>query len=192
MSRIGKKAVAVPSGVKVELSGESLKISSGSETLVHAIKPVVKVEYDSTANEIKVTRESNERFARAMHGTTRSLIANMIQGVTQGYEKGILMYGTGYGVKEQGAELHLSVGTAKPAQVPIPRGVVVDIKTPNARGNDVPAEISIKGADKQTVGQFAAVLRRVRPPEPYNGKGVRYRGEVIKKKAGKAFASGGA
>ena len=192
MSRIGKKAVPVPSGVKVELGGQTLKISSGSGTLVHTINPLVKDEYDSSANEISVSRDSNERFARSMHGTTRALIANMIKGVTQGYEKGIRLYGTGYGVKQEGADLLLSVGTAKPARVPIPQGAVVDIKTPNARGNDVPAELVIKGADKQMVGQFAAVLRRVRPPEPYNGKGVRYADEVIKKKVGKAFASGGA
>lgn len=192
MSRIGKKAIPVPSGVKVELSGLTLKISSGSGTLVQAINPIVKVDYDSSANEINVTRDTSERFARAMHGTTRALIANMIQGVTQGYEKGMRLYGTGYGVKQEGADLLLSVGTAKPARVPVPQGVVVDIKTPNARGNDLPAEIFIKGADKQSAGQFAAVLRRIRPPEPYNGKGVRYADEVIKKKMGKAFASGGA
>lgn len=191
MSRIGKKAIAVPTGVKVELSSEMLKISSGSGTLVHSINPIVKVEHDGSANEIHVSRDSNERFARAMHGTTRALIANMIHGVTKGYEKSMRLYGTGYGVKQQGTDLLLSVGRAVPAQVPIPQGVEVEIKTPNARGNDVPAELTIKGADKQSVGQFAAVLRHVRPPEPYNGKGIRYADEVIKRKVGKAFASSG-
>ncbi len=191
MSRIGKKAVAIPSGVKVELSGQTLKISSGSETLVHTINPIVKVEYDSSDQEIRVTRDSDERFVRAMHGTTRALIANMIHGVTKGYEKGLLIFGTGYGVKQEGAALLLSVGMAQPAQVPVPSGVTVEIKTPNARGNEVPAAMTVRGADKQTVGQFAAVIRRVRPPEPYNGKGVRYADEVVKRKVGKAFASGG-
>ena len=190
MSRIGNKSVKVPAGVKVEAAGKLLKISSGQETLTLDVNEVVEVKHDGGVNEIIVTRRGDDRFSRAMHGTTRALIQNMIVGVTKGYQKGISLYGTGYGVKQQGQELQLNVGMAKPASVKIPTGITVDIKTPNARGNDSPAEMTIKGADKQAVGQFAAVLRKVRPPEPYNGKGVRYTDEIVRRKAGKAFASG--
>ncbi len=191
MSRIGRKPVKVPSGVKVELAGNTLKISSSKESLTLPVNPVVSVDYDSGANEIKVDRKGNDRFARAMHGTTRALINNMITGVTQGYMKGISVYGTGYGIKQQAQQLLFSVGMAQPAAINIPAGVTVEIETPNARGNDTPATMKIKAADKQTVGQFAAKIRKIRPPEPYNGKGIRYSDEVIKRKVGKAFASGG-
>lgn len=191
MSRIGKKEIKTPSGVKVEIAGGMVKVSGSKETLSMPIHPRVEVAWDESAREIRVNRKGDERLDRAMHGTTRSLIANMIQGVTQGYSRGLQVFGSGYGVKQEGQNLVLTVGTAKPFNVTIPGGITVEIKTPNARGNDVPAEFTVKGADKHMVGQFAAELRRLRPPEPYNGKGIRYSDEQIKKKVGKAFASGG-
>jgi len=191
MSRIGNKSIKVPSVIKVELTSENLKISAGSQRLRLELPPEITVEHDTTEGIIRVTRKNNERQSRALHGTIRALIANMITGVTQGYQKDLAVYGTGYGVKQEGNDLLVSAGMAQPTKVAIPVGITIDIKTPNTRGNDVPALFSVKGADKQTVGQLAAEIRRVRPPEPYKGKGVRYADEIIKRKVGKAFASGG-
>ena len=190
MSRIGKKPVKIPSGVKVELQGQHIKISGSSESLTLDIHPDIKVEYDSAASEIIMTRPSDLRLQRALHGTTRALIANMVEGVTKGYQKNMKIYGTGYGIKQQGKDIVLSLGFAAPVVLPVPEGIKIEIKTANARGNDVPALFGISGADKHAVGQFAAVVRHARPPEPYLGKGVRYADEVIKHKAGKAFTSG--
>jgi large subunit ribosomal protein L6 len=188
MSRLGKKPVLIPSGVKVDLNGnKDIKISSGSNILTLDIHSTIELSYDASAAQIKVDRKSNERLARAMHGTTVRLLENMIVGVTKGYEKSCQIYGTGFGIVQKGKILEFSVGFAKPAPVKIPDGIVLDIKTPNARGGDSPAEFLIKGIDKCLVGQFAASCRSVSPPEPYNGKGVRYTGEVVKRKAGKAF-----
>ncbi len=192
MSRIGKKEIKIPSGVSVELNGQTIKISSSKANLELTAHDDINVEYDSSQSEVRVTRKNDDRKSRALHGTTRALIANMIEGVLKGYSIGIEIFGTGYGVKEQGTDLYLTVGTAKPFVLPIPAGVKLDIKTPNARGNDVPAAFAVVGADKQSVGQFAAEIRRSRPAEPYLGKGIRYAGEIIKRKAGKAFGSGGA
>ena len=190
MSRIGKQPVKVPAGVKVELTKQQLKISGSKETLDLSIHPEVTLEYDEGAKEIRVGRSGNERLQRAMHGTTRALIANMIQGVTSGFSRALAIYGTGYGVKVQGNDLLLTVGMAQPVTMAIPQGIAVEIKTPNARGNDNPALFSVGGASKQVVGQFAAEIRRQRPPEPYKGKGIRYADEHIKRKVGKAFGAG--
>ena len=190
MSRIGKQSVKVPAGVKVELTKQQLKISGSKETLDLSIHPEVTLEYDEGAKEIRVGRSGNERLQRAMHGTTRALIANMIQGVTSGFSRALAIYGTGYGVKVQGNDLLLTVGMAQPVTMAIPQGIAVEIKTPNARGNDNPALFSVGGASKQVVGQFAAEIRRQRPPEPYKGKGIRYADEHIKRKVGKAFGAG--
>jgi large subunit ribosomal protein L6 len=191
MSRIGKKPVKVPAGIKVELSGGKCKITGSAGELSLNIHPEMKVAYDAGTAEITVTRPNDTRLCRALHGTTRALIANMVAGMSKGFSRELKIFGTGYGVKEQGKELLLTVGFAAPASLPIPAGIKVEIKAPSARGNDVPAIFSVRGFDKQVVGQFAADIRRVRPPEPYLGKGIRYGDEVIKRKAGKAFASGG-
>ena len=188
MSRIGKKPLPVPTGVSVEVNGsKEIKISSGSNVLNMGIHPLIEIDYDSSTSLIKVDRKGDERLARAMHGTTVRLIANMIVGVTKGYEKSVQVHGTGYGVVQKGDTLEIAVGFAKPASVKIPSGIILDIKTPNSRGSDSPAEFIVKGIDKCLVGQFAASCRSVKKPEPYNGKGVRYTGEVVKRKAGKAF-----
>lgn len=192
MSRIGKKPVTVPSGVKVGLQGNHLSVSSSGGTLTLDIHPEIQVSYDADANKIEVTRRGDQRLQRALHGTTRALIQNMIEGVTKGFARTLKIFGTGYGVEQKGQDLVVQVGFAKPASLPIPAGVTLEIKTPNTRGNDVPAEFTVKGADKWAVGQFAASIRRIRPPEPYLGKGIRYADEVIKRKVGKAFGSGGA
>jgi len=190
MSRIGEKAVKVPSDVKVTLNGQFIKISSSAASLTRPIDPLIQVEYDATAGEIRVSRTSDQRQARAMHGTTRALIANMVVGVTKGFAKELRIYGTGYGIRVQGDDVFLSVGYVRPVSMRIPQGATIEIKAPNSRGNEVPAEFSVRGADRCTVGQLAADIRRVRPPEPYKGKGIRYADEIVKRKMGKAFTSG--
>ena len=191
MSRIGKKPVKVPSALKVELSDRVLKLSSGSQWLSLDIHSTITLTHDAQASKITVSRNGDSRMARAMHGTTRAHVANMIIGLTKGFEKGIEIYGTGYGIKQEGTNLVLALGYAQLVTVPIPQGITVEIKTPNTRGNDTPAVFKIKGPDKCIVGQLAAVLRHAKPPEPYRGKGVRYGGEVIRRKAGKAIAAAG-
>jgi len=189
MSRIGRQPVKIPSGVKVDVNGRHLKISSAQHSLELDVHPDIKVEYERDAAQIRISRSDDERFHRALHGTVRAHIANMVLGVTQGFDKSLQIFGAGYGVKVQGANLLLTVGFARPAVLPIPDGITVDVKTPNARGNDIPAELTVHGPDKCTVGQFAAELRQTRPPEPYKGKGVRYVDERIRRKVGKAFGS---
>ena len=130
------------------------------------------------------------RFKRTLHGTMRSLINNMVVGVSEGFKKEMQIYGTGYNIKEQGGKLVLQVGFCHPVEVVIPKSIKVEIKTPATRGNDVPAVFTLSSANKQELGQFAAVIRKVRPPEPYKGKGIRYGDEVVKRKVGKAFTSG--
>ena len=190
MSRIGRKPVKIPAGVKVEQQGQLVKLSSSSASLTLDVHPRIKVTHDSATSEILVTRSTDQRQDRALHGTMRALIANMVEGLTKGFAKKLEIYGTGYGVKEQGKALVINVGFAAPVTVAIPEGVKVDISAPNARGNDVPAVFTVSGADKAVVGQFASEIRRSRPPEPYLGKGIRYADEVIKRKVGKAFGSG--
>jgi len=189
MSRIGKKPVAIPTGVSVEVSGQKIKVASSTATLTWEAHPLVKVEYRADAKELTVIRENDDRLSRALHGTTRALLANMVEGVSKGYRIDMEIYGTGYGIKQSGQTVELTVGTAKPHKVAVPAGVTIEITTPNARGNDTPAVFNIKGADKQMVGQLAAKIRKVRPPEPYQGKGIRYKGEHIIRKSGKAFGS---
>jgi len=193
MSRIGKKPVEIPQGVKVDQQGQTLKVSGplGSMDLQCHEKVAVKV--DSSARKVEVVNpQPEDRQSRELHGTTRALIANMVLGVSKGFERQMEIYGTGYSVKEQGGKLVLAVGYAHTVELPIPKGIKVTIDVPATRGNDVPAKLTIRGIDKAVLGQFASDVRRVRPPEPYKGKGIRYADEQIKRKVGKAFASGAA
>lgn len=190
MSRIGKKAIEIPSGVKVEQAGQTIKISGPKGTLQWACRPEVQVNVADGKIEVSNPTPEN-RQARAFHGTTRALLNNMVKGVSQGFQKEMLIYGTGYSVKEQGGKLILTVGYAKPAELPIPKEVKVEIKTAATKGNEVPAVFVLSSANKQILGQFAAEIRKVRPPEPYQGKGIRYADEHVVRKEGKAFATGG-
>jgi large subunit ribosomal protein L6 len=191
MSRIGKKPISVPDGVKVELSGGVIKIGGPKGNLHWAFPSLVSVAHNAGDKVIEVARGSDEKRARAMHGTARALIQNMVTGVSQGYTVGMEVYGTGYSVNVDGKTLVLNVGFAHVVRMPIPAGVEVKVETPNTRGNDVPAKFSITGPDKQVVGQLTRSIKDVRPPEPYQGKGVRFAGERIIRKQGKAFAGGG-
>jgi large subunit ribosomal protein L6 len=193
MSRIGNKPVAVPQGVKVEQQGQTVKISGPLGTAELTYDPRLAVKIDESGRRLDVANpQPEDRRHRELHGTTRALLANMIVGVTQGYQKKLEIYGTGYNVKDQGGKLVLQVGFAHVVEMPIPRGVKVTIDVPATRGNDVPAKFSLSGVDKCAVAQFAAEIRKVKPPEPYKGKGIRYADEQIRHKVGKAFASGAA
>ncbi len=193
MSRIGKKPVAVPKNVKVEQHERTVKVTGplGSAELTYDPCLTVKIE-DSGSRIDVINPEPEVRRNKELHGTTRALLANMIVGVTQGYQKKMEIYGTGYNVKEQGGKLVLQVGFAHAVEMPIPKGVKVTVDVPATRGNDVPAKFSLASVDKCTVAQFAAEIRKVKPPEPYKGKGIRYADEHIRRKVGKAFASGAA
>ena len=183
MSRIGKKPIPVPDGVKVSIAGRLVTIEAGKNKLTFDFRPEITVVHDAASKSIVVTRKNDDRLSKALHGTTRARIANMITGVTAGFSKELEVIGVGWTAKLTGANLALSVGYADIRNVTVPTGVKVEV---------VQNKIKISGSDKQAVGQVAAVIRSQRPPEPYNGKGIKYSDERIIRKAGKAFAGGGA
>ena len=193
MSRIGKKPIVIPEGVKLEQKGSNITVTGSLGTLQLECHPRISVKIDKEAGQILVENKNPQiRQCKQLHGTMRALIANMVTGVNKGFEKKIEIYGTGYNVKEQSEKLVLQVGFSHPVQLPIPKGIKVNIQTPATRGDEVPAVFTLSGMAKAVLGQFAADIRRVKPPEPYKGKGIRYAGEHIRRKAGKAFASGAA
>ncbi len=193
MSRIGKKPIPVPAGVEVGINNGTVEIKGPKGSLTHDIPRKIVVEYHQSDKAMIVTRESDERTVRALHGLTRSLVNNMVAGVTQGFTKDLEIIGVGYGAKVQGKELAVSVGFTNPVSLPIPDGLEVsEPKTDNVAmpgvGSVPVTSLAISGIDKQKVGQFAAAVRAVRPPEPYKGKGIRYKGEEVRRKVGKAMA----
>ena len=190
MSRIGKQPVPIPDKVKVTVSGHTVKVEGPKGTLEWEFDRTMKVVVDEAKKEARVERPDDNRRSRALHGLTRALLANMVKGVTEGYQRGLELYGTGYSVNVQGKKLVVQCGVARPVERPIPAGVEVVVEVPNTRGNDTPAKFVIKGCDKQLVGEFAAEVRHVRPAEPYLGMGFRYGGEQIRRKAGKTVVSG--
>ena len=190
MSRIGKQPVPIPDKVKVTVSGNTVKVEGPKGQLEWAFVPSMKVIVDEAKKEVRVERPDDDRRSRALHGLTRALLANMVKGVTEGYQRGLELYGTGYSANVQGRKLVIQCGFAHAVERTIPAGVDVVVEVPNTRGNDTPAKFVIKGCDKQLVGEFAAEVRHVRPAEPYLGKGFRYVGEQIRRKAGKTFVTG--
>jgi len=193
MSRIGKKPVDIPKGVKVEQKGRCIKVSGPLGELQMDCHPRIKVKIDDTEGKILVeNKRPQDRQNRQLHGTMRALIANMVIGVGKGFEKKMEIYGTGYNLKEQGGKLLFQVGFCHPVELVIPKGIKVHIDVGATRGNEVPARFTLSGIDKCLLGQFAADIRKIRPPEPYKGKGIRYADEHVRRKAGKAFASGAA
>lgn len=191
MSRIGKKPVEVPKGVTVEQKGLIVKVVGPLATLEMECHPAIKVKIDKADAKVVLENEnSQDRRCKQLHGTMRALIANMVTGVSKGFERKLEIYGTGYNLKEQNGKLSFQVGYSHPVDLAIPEGVKVNIKVPATRGNDVPAKFALSGADKCVIGQFAAEIRGIRPPEPYKGKGIRYADEQVRRKVGKAFASG--
>jgi large subunit ribosomal protein L6 len=183
MSRIGKQPVPIPAGVKVRVAdGKVVVEGTGGKKLEFSPHRTMKVAVDEAAKVVRVERPDDERLSRSLHGLTRTLIANMIVGVTKGYEKRLKIEGIGYQARMDKTAVVLTVGFANPITMRPPPGVTVEL--PDA------TTIVIKGADKQMVGQFAAEIRHQRPPEPYKGKGIRYENEQVRRKEGKAFASG--
>jgi len=177
MSRVGRLPVDIPQGVDVQIKGTSVNVKGPKGELSHTFPPVVKIEIDN--GQVIVDRLSDEKFLRSMHGTTRALIQNMVTGVSEGFEKFLEIEGVGYRAEMKGENLEISVGYSHPVEVEPPSGISFEV----LERNNV---IRISGYDKQVVGQIAAVIRKIRPPEPYKGKGIRYRGEYVRRKAGKA------
>jgi large subunit ribosomal protein L6 len=192
MSRIGKKPIVIPEGVKVEQNGRRIKVSGSHGSLeMDCHHPRIKVKVDNSEGQILVENEHpNVRQAKQLHGTMRALIANMVTGVSKGFEKKVEIYGTGYNVKEQGGKLIFQIGFCHPVERVVPNGITVKIQTGATRGDEVPARFTLSGTDKCLLGQFAADIRSIRPPEPYKGKGIRYADEQVRRKVGKAFTSG--
>jgi large subunit ribosomal protein L6 len=183
MSRIGKQPVVIPAGVKVQVQGQEIRVEGPKGKLALVAHPLMKLEHDDKAKVIRIIRPDDERTNRALHGLTRALVNNMVEGVTRGYEKRLKIEGVGYQGRIDKKAVVLVVGYANHVVMPPPEGVTAEMPDPNT--------IVIKGADKQKVGQFAAEIRAVRKPEPYKGKGIRYENEVVRRKEGKSFTSGG-
>jgi len=179
MSRIGKKPIDVPSGVKVDIAQRHVTVQGPLGRLEWDHRPEITVTYDQDAGKIICSRDNDERENRALHGLTRALIQNMITGVTKGYEKRLEIIGVGYIAAVQNNQLELRIGFSNELQKPIPPGL--EVSCPDQQ------HILIKGIDKQLVGQFAAETRALRKPEPYKGKGIRYHGEPVRRKQGKAM-----
>ncbi len=179
MSRIGKKPVAVPDGVKVQVADRNVTVKGPKGELQWEHRPEVEVACDEAAKTVVITRSNDQRESRALHGLTRALIQNMVVGVTEGYERRLEIHGVGYLAAVQEGVLQLRVGLANELQKPIPEGL--DVACPDQQ------HIVIRGIDKQMVGQFAAEVRALRKPEPYKGKGIRYYGEQVRRKQGKAM-----
>jgi large subunit ribosomal protein L6 len=183
MSRVGKQPVTVPTGVKLRVSDDKVQVEGPKGKLELAYHRAMRIHYDEAKKQVQVSRPDDERLNRALHGLTRSLIANMVLGVTKGFEKKLKIEGIGYQARMDKKTLVLTVGFANAIEMTPPDGVTVQLTDPTT--------IVIQGADKQRVGQFAAEVRRSRPPEPYKGKGIRYEDEQVRRKEGKSFASGG-
>lgn len=176
MSRIGVQPVPVPAGVEVQLNGNVIKVKGPKGTLERELHPDMVVQLSD--GHITVSRPSDKKEHRALHGLTRTLIANMITGVTEGYQKNLEINGVGYRAAKQGSKLVLTVGYSHPVEIVEPEGIEISVPQPT--------RIEVKGIDKELVGQVAANIRAVRRPEPYLGKGIMYEGERIRRKAGKA------
>lgn len=181
MSRIGNKTIDLPAGVTVTVANQKVTVKGPKGSLDLQTRPEIKVEVKGSQLTCSNVGAESDRHARAFHGTTRARIAAMIKGVSGGYEKNLEIIGVGYNAKLQGKDIVLALGFAHTVKIAIPAGVVVECPDPT--------KLSIKGSDKQAVGQLAAQVRKIRPPEPYKGKGVKYTTETIKRKAGKAFGS---
>lgn len=176
MSRIGRLPISVPAGVEVAVDGSVVKVKGPKGELTHTVAaPITVVVEDGT---VQVARPNDERESRALHGLTRTLISNMVQGVSEGFSKQLEIVGTGYRVQAKGANLEFALGYSHPVPFEAPDGITLSVEGSN--------KVTVAGIDKQRVGQVAAKIRKLRLPDPYKGKGVRYAGEQIRRKAGKA------
>jgi large subunit ribosomal protein L6 len=175
VSRIGKQPIELPSGVSVSISPGRVMVNGPLGELTQQVPVRMKIEQEDSS--VVVTRPSERGDDRALHGLTRSLIANMVEGVTNGFQKRLEIQGVGYRAALRGTDLELNVGFSHPVVLKAPAGITFEVPTP--------VEVIVKGIDKQQVGQIAAEVRKVRPPEPYKGKGIRYEGEYVRRKVGK-------
>lgn len=180
MSRIGKKPVVIPAGVEVKLDGNHITVKGPKGTLERSLHADMTVAIEGS--EVIVSRPSDEKFHKSLHGLTRTLIANMVEGVTHGFKKDLEINGVGYRAAKQGKNLVMNLGYSHQVIVPEIDGITIEVPAPN--------KITVLGPDKQQVGQFAAEIREKRPPEPYKGKGIKYADEVIVRKEGKAAKGG--
>ena len=176
MSRIGRLPVAVPSGVEVTIDGQQVTVTGPKGTLRHTVAEPISVRRGDDGA-LEVTRPDDERESKALHGLSRTLIANMVTGVTSGYTKRLEIVGTGYRVQARGNDLEFALGYSHPVVVRAPEGITFRV--------EAPTRLAVEGIDKQKVGEVAANIRKLRKPDPYKGKGVRYQGEVVRRKAGK-------
>jgi large subunit ribosomal protein L6 len=177
MSRIGRLPITVPSGVDVTIDGQAVTVKGPKGTLSHVIAEPITIERAADGT-LSVARPDDERASRALHGLTRTLVANMVTGVTEGFEKKLEIVGVGYRVQAKGSDLEFAVGYSHPVLVKAPDGIAFAVESPT--------KFSVSGIDKQQVGQVAANIRKIRKPEPYKGKGIRYSGEHVRRKVGKA------
>jgi large subunit ribosomal protein L6 len=180
LSRIGRKPITIPQGVQVDIAGSTVKVKGPKGELSRTLHSEMKVAMEN--QQITVERPSDEKRHRSLHGLTRSLIANMVEGVTNGYSKTLDITGVGYRAVKQGQNLLLTVGYSHPVELEPLAGIEFEVP--------IPTRIIVSGIDKQAVGQMAALVRGVREPEPYKGKGIRYEKEIIRRKAGKAGKAG--
>ena len=176
MSRIGRQPITVPSGVEVTISGPTVSVKGPKGTLARQVPDPITVRQDGTT--VVVERPDDERRSRALHGLVRTLVQNMVTGVTDGFARELEIVGTGYRAQLNGSALQLALGFSHPVHVAAPDGISFEVP--------VPTRVVVRGIDKEQVGQVAANIRKIRKPEPYKGKGVRYAGEVVRRKAGKA------
>jgi large subunit ribosomal protein L6 len=176
MSRIGRKSITVPNGVEITIDGQTVRVKGPKGQLEHVLAEPITAEKDGA--ELRINRPDDERRSRELHGLSRTLVANMITGVTDGYKKTLEIAGTGYRVTAKGSDLEFALGFSHPVVVQPPAGITFAVERPTV--------FHVSGIDKQLVGEVAANIRKIRPPEPYKGKGVKYQGEVIRRKAGKA------
>jgi len=177
MSRIGRKPITVPAGVEVAIAGQTVTVKGPKGTLSHTLAEPITAERGDDGV-LSVVRPNDERRAKELHGLSRTLVNNMIVGVTEGYRKSLEIAGTGYRVAAKGSDLEFALGFSHPVIVAAPDGISFSVERPTL--------FHVSGIDKQQVGEVAANIRKIRPPEPYKGKGVRYQGEAIRRKAGKA------
>ena len=175
MSRIGRLPIPVPAGVDVKVDGALVTVKGPKGTLSHTLVEPITAELEGTT--LVVARPDDERRSKAMHGLSRTLVANMVIGVTEGYAKSLEIVGTGYRVAAKGSDLEFALGFSHPVPVVAPEGITFEVTAPT--------RFTVRGIDKQLVGEVAANIRKIRKPEPYKGKGVRYAGEVVRRKAGK-------
>ena len=180
MSRVGKLPVVIPDGVEVRVDGSTVSVKGPRGDLEQRFDPDMQIEVAD--GELVVRRPTDQARHRALHGLTRSLIANMVHGVTEGYRRSLEIKGVGYRGEKRGRNLVLNVGFSHPVEFDVPEGIEIELESPTL--------IHVNGADKQAVGEVAAEIRQVRPPEPYKGKGIRYLGEQVRRKAGKAAVGG--